>query len=80
MTNEPSPYEKYENIVPRVRTKNEILKFSTDLQQVWKQLPDSDDVYFVASFNYWHPIKMDRLVKKKILLRDLKAIQEKIVR
>lgn len=39
--------------------KNEIVKIQDDILKGWKLIPESKDVYLVASFNYWYPIKME---------------------
>lgn len=57
----------------RHRTKNEILKINEDLIATFKNLPESDDVFLVASFNHWFPVKMTLSHKKKLLLRDDRA-------
>ena len=49
-----------------------------ELVSSYKNLPDSDDVYLVASFNHWFPVKMNVKAKKKILLKDEQAKREKI--
>ncbi|CDW72567.1 UNKNOWN [Stylonychia lemnae] len=65
---------------PRVRTKNEILKMNEELVSSYKNLPDTDDVFLVASFNHWFPVKMVVKAKKKILIMDEQAKKEKVIK
>lgn len=46
----------------------------------FKNIPETDDVYLVASFNHWFPTKMNFSVKKKILIKDEKAKKEKLIK
>ena len=73
-----SPYDNYENILPRVRTKNEILKLNEDIFKEWRNIPDNNDIYLVASFNYWFPIKMAAGTKTLHLLKSRKAMLDKL--
>jgi hypothetical protein len=54
----------------RVQEKNDIVKIQEDILKGWKQLPETEDIYLVASFNYWYPIKMEKGTKKKVLVKD----------
>lgn len=54
----------------REKKLNEIVKIQDDILKGWKDLPESEDIYLVASFNYWYPIKMNKETKKKVLLKD----------
>lgn len=46
----------------------------------FNNIPETDDVYLVASFNHWFPVKMDISFKKKILLKDEYSKREKIIK
>lgn len=35
-----------------------------------ENLDDDDDVYLVASFNFWYPNKMQKKEKKKVRVKD----------
>eukprot|EP00347_Sterkiella_histriomuscorum_P011119 403373687 len=65
---------------PRIRTKNEILKINQDLMVNFQNIPETDDVYLVASFNHWFPVKMEISVKKMLLLKDEYSKREKLIK
>jgi hypothetical protein len=39
---------------------------------------DSNEVYLVASFNHWFPIKMDKSSKKKVLITNDKRLNPRL--
>lgn len=46
----------------------------------FKNMPETDDVYLVASFNHWFPVKMNHGLKKKVKITDERKKKEKLIK